>query len=243
MAEVGTALSETLHRVTIGHAPCNVAGRPVLSSVRGESEIPLLRGPAICGASAIYSGRRKVDAAPCSRPPRWPVHVTDLAAEIAVIDDSVFRLMVEEIPHIVWMATPDGAMHYVNRQGRVYAGPPVGVVLRGLDHPGARRRRGKGNAGKGTREIGLALRIASSAGSDDSTASIGGTISVEFPSMATSASPRNGSGPPTISMTPRHWRANYGRAPRNPRGRWRCWRRCNPRPPSALDSWIGTTAG
>ena len=31
--------------------------------------------------------------------------------------------MVEEIPHIVWMTTPDGAMEYVNRQGRVYAGP------------------------------------------------------------------------------------------------------------------------
>ena len=54
--------------------------------------------------------------------------MTDLAAPLTVIDDSVFRLMVEEIPHIVWMATPDGAMEYVNRQGRVYAGPTVGAV-------------------------------------------------------------------------------------------------------------------
>ena len=53
--------------------------------------------------------------------------MTDLAAAITVIDDSVFRHMVEEIPHIIWMTTPDGVMEYVNRQGRVYAGPPVGV--------------------------------------------------------------------------------------------------------------------
>jgi len=54
--------------------------------------------------------------------------MTDLAAELTVVDDSVFRLMVEEIPHIVWMATPDGAMDYVNRQGRVYAGLPAGAA-------------------------------------------------------------------------------------------------------------------
>ena len=51
--------------------------------------------------------------------------MTDLAAELTVVDDSVFRLIVEEIPHIVWMATPDGAMEYVNRQGRAVVPMPI----------------------------------------------------------------------------------------------------------------------
>jgi diguanylate cyclase (GGDEF)-like protein/PAS domain S-box-containing protein len=57
--------------------------------------------------------------------------VTDLAAANTVVDDSVFRRMVEEIPNIILMTSPDGGLEYVNRKGRVYAGTPVGVS--GLD--------------------------------------------------------------------------------------------------------------
>ena len=98
----------------------------MLSSVRGESEITSSR---VCHISESRSIRAEnVDASPSGRRRCcWKAPVTDLAAAITVIDDSVFRHMVEEIPHIIWMTTPDGVVEYVNRQGRVYAGPPVGV--------------------------------------------------------------------------------------------------------------------
>ncbi|MEP6560227.1 MAG: EAL domain-containing protein [Nakamurella sp.] len=56
---------------------------------------------------------------------------TEHASGVVDVDDSVFRLLVESTPHIVWMTAPDGSTEYVNRHGRVYAGPPFGVT--GLD--------------------------------------------------------------------------------------------------------------
>ena len=39
-----------------------------------------------------------------------------------LLTDADFRLIAETIPHIVWMAAPDGRTEYVNRQGTTYAG-------------------------------------------------------------------------------------------------------------------------
>ena len=40
----------------------------------------------------------------------------------AALTDADFRLVAESIPHIVWMATPDGSVQYFNSQGMEYAG-------------------------------------------------------------------------------------------------------------------------
>ncbi|MET0865085.1 MAG: EAL domain-containing protein [Nakamurella sp.] len=48
--------------------------------------------------------------------------MTDLAPEVIAITGSVFRLMVEELPQIVWTATSAGDVEYLNRKGRAYTG-------------------------------------------------------------------------------------------------------------------------
>ena len=40
------------------------------------------------------------------------------------ITDVDFRLIAESIPHIVWMAAPDGSTVYFNKQGTAYTGQP-----------------------------------------------------------------------------------------------------------------------
>ena len=42
----------------------------------------------------------------------------------AALTDAEFRLIAESIPHVVWMAAPDGSTQYFNRQGLEYAGYP-----------------------------------------------------------------------------------------------------------------------
>ena len=42
---------------------------------------------------------------------------------------SDLQMIAESFPHIVWLATPDGATVYVNRQGTDYAGLPAGADL------------------------------------------------------------------------------------------------------------------
>jgi PAS domain S-box-containing protein len=53
--------------------------------------------------------------------------------------DPDFQFVAESIPHIVWMAGPDGSAEYVNRQGHEYAGLPRdtddGWDLPSLVHP------------------------------------------------------------------------------------------------------------
>jgi diguanylate cyclase (GGDEF)-like protein/PAS domain S-box-containing protein len=46
-------------------------------------------------------------------------------ATLATVSEVDFRVMAEAIPHIVWMANPDGSTEYFNRQGRVYSGFPT----------------------------------------------------------------------------------------------------------------------
>jgi diguanylate cyclase (GGDEF)-like protein/PAS domain S-box-containing protein len=41
------------------------------------------------------------------------------------LTDADFRLIAESIPHIVWMAAPDGSTEYFNRQGTTYTGYPA----------------------------------------------------------------------------------------------------------------------
>ena len=41
------------------------------------------------------------------------------------IADADFRLIAEAIPHIVWLAGPDGSTEYFNGQGTTYTGRPV----------------------------------------------------------------------------------------------------------------------
>ncbi|MEO8694619.1 MAG: PAS domain-containing protein, partial [Acidimicrobiales bacterium] len=57
----------------------------------------------------------------------------------AALTDAEFRLIAESIPHVVWMAGPDGSTQYFNRQGLTYAGyPPDGDYDTGwasLIHP------------------------------------------------------------------------------------------------------------
>jgi len=38
------------------------------------------------------------------------------------LTDAEFRLIAESIPHVVWMAAPDGSTQYFNSQGLDYAG-------------------------------------------------------------------------------------------------------------------------
>ena len=45
----------------------------------------------------------------------------------ASLSDADLRLVCESIPHIVWMAAPDGSTEYFNRQGTDYTGLPASV--------------------------------------------------------------------------------------------------------------------
>jgi PAS domain S-box-containing protein len=47
-----------------------------------------------------------------------------LAANGSSLTDSDLRFITESIPHIVWMAAPDGSTEYFNRQGTTYSGWP-----------------------------------------------------------------------------------------------------------------------
>ena len=47
------------------------------------------------------------------------------------VDDLDFELIAESIPHIVWVAAPDGSTEYVNRRGTDYAGRPAAADHRG----------------------------------------------------------------------------------------------------------------
>ncbi len=38
------------------------------------------------------------------------------------------QVIAESIPHIVWMADPDGSAEYINRRGRDYTGRPAGAI-------------------------------------------------------------------------------------------------------------------
>jgi len=60
----------------------------------------------------------------------WPSQVTDLEVAVTVIDDSMFRLMVEEMSHIVWISAPDGRVEFLNPKGCAYLGQPVGAIRR-----------------------------------------------------------------------------------------------------------------
>jgi PAS domain S-box-containing protein len=40
------------------------------------------------------------------------------------LTDSEFKMVAETLPHIVWVASPDGATEYFNRQGTDYTGRP-----------------------------------------------------------------------------------------------------------------------
>jgi diguanylate cyclase (GGDEF)-like protein/PAS domain S-box-containing protein len=48
-----------------------------------------------------------------------------LAGASSSLADADYRLIAEAIPHIVWIAAPDGTPEYVNRQGTLYTGHPV----------------------------------------------------------------------------------------------------------------------
>jgi len=52
-------------------------------------------------------------------------HLSDESLSIA---DSHWQLIAESIPHIVWMAAPDGRVEYINQQGNEYTGWPPGVA-------------------------------------------------------------------------------------------------------------------
>ena len=46
-----------------------------------------------------------------------------------VIDDSIIRRILDELPCIVWMtSTPVGNVEYLNRWGTTYVGPPADAV-------------------------------------------------------------------------------------------------------------------
>lgn len=44
-------------------------------------------------------------------------------------DSDHYRLILETIPHLVWVAAPDGAIEYLNRQCLQFAGMPMGDLL------------------------------------------------------------------------------------------------------------------
>lgn len=44
------------------------------------------------------------------------------------ITDADFELIAESIPHIVWVAAPDGAVEYFNHRGTQYTGLPYGAA-------------------------------------------------------------------------------------------------------------------
>jgi PAS domain S-box-containing protein len=62
--------------------------------------------------------------------------------------DTDFQFVAGSIPHIVWIAGPDGSTEYVNRQGREYAGSsretPDGWDLPSLVHPDDAERAKRG---------------------------------------------------------------------------------------------------
>jgi diguanylate cyclase (GGDEF)-like protein/PAS domain S-box-containing protein len=64
---------------------------------------------------------------------------TSAGPNAPTLTDADLRAIAESIPHIVWMAAPNGAVQYVNRQGMRYAGFPIdlGEVAdwRSLVHP------------------------------------------------------------------------------------------------------------
>jgi diguanylate cyclase (GGDEF)-like protein/PAS domain S-box-containing protein len=45
--------------------------------------------------------------------------------------DADFRVIAESIPHLVWLATPDGSTTYCNRYGAEYTGAPAGTTYGG----------------------------------------------------------------------------------------------------------------
>src|ERR1700722_5190837 len=44
---------------------------------------------------------------------------------LAPLSESAAQLLAESIPHMVWMAAPDGATTYFNRRGTDYTGCPA----------------------------------------------------------------------------------------------------------------------
>ena len=44
------------------------------------------------------------------------------------ITDADFELIAESIPHIVWVAAPDGSVEYFNHRGTEYTGLPYGAA-------------------------------------------------------------------------------------------------------------------
>ncbi|HJZ59431.1 MAG TPA: PAS domain-containing protein [Gemmataceae bacterium] len=61
------------------------------------------------------------------------------AAAPCGFDAAHYHLIIETIPHFVWVAGPDGAIEYLNRQCLDYAGMPMGDLLgwdwKALVHP------------------------------------------------------------------------------------------------------------
>ena len=51
--------------------------------------------------------------------------MTGAGSSSPALTDAEFRLIAESIPHVVWMAAPDGSTQYFNRQGLNYAGYPA----------------------------------------------------------------------------------------------------------------------
>ena len=43
------------------------------------------------------------------------------ATDVGLVD-SYWRMIAESIPHIVWMASPDGQLDYLNQRGADYTG-------------------------------------------------------------------------------------------------------------------------
>lgn len=57
-------------------------------------------------------------------------HTQHLADAWAEIDESHWRRMAEQLPHIVWMASPDGQVQFLNHQARDYLGWSPGASLK-----------------------------------------------------------------------------------------------------------------
>nr|MDP9464987.1 PAS domain S-box protein [Actinomycetota bacterium] len=56
---------------------------------------------------------------------RRPSQAEPALAAVPAVSNVDFRFIAESIPHVVWMASPDGSTEYFNRQGRMYSGFPV----------------------------------------------------------------------------------------------------------------------
>jgi PAS domain-containing protein len=54
----------------------------------------------------------------------WTYREGRFAVKVSCPSDADLRLVCDSIPHIAWVATPDGSTEYFNRQGTDYIGLP-----------------------------------------------------------------------------------------------------------------------